>query len=142
MMTTIQDADDILEHYGIKGMKWGVRRSDEQLARARGKTPRSEDSSKAKESLGKAKTSGAGTLSNRELQELNKRLNLEKNYADLIRPKTKQSKPLSKEDKEFIAFLIRKSGELLVKEVARRRSTTQVSNSLNQWDVIDLRPKK
>lgn len=26
-----------LEHYGIKGMKWGVRRTDAQLARARGK---------------------------------------------------------------------------------------------------------
>lgn len=28
-------ADEILEHYGVKGMRWGVRRSEEQLARAR-----------------------------------------------------------------------------------------------------------
>lgn len=28
--------EEALEHYGIKGMKWGVRRSDAQLARARG----------------------------------------------------------------------------------------------------------
>ena len=24
-----------IQHYGVKGMKWGVRRSDAQLARAR-----------------------------------------------------------------------------------------------------------
>lgn len=28
--------DDILVHYGVKGMKWGVRRSEAQLAKASG----------------------------------------------------------------------------------------------------------
>lgn len=27
--------DDVIEHYGVKGMKWGVRRSDEELSRSR-----------------------------------------------------------------------------------------------------------
>lgn len=29
------DFDNVLEHYGVKGMKWGVRRTPEQLGRAR-----------------------------------------------------------------------------------------------------------
>lgn len=41
-----------LVHYGIKGMKWGVRRTDAQLARARGKSgtsdSRSSDADKEK----------------------------------------------------------------------------------------------
>lgn len=31
--------DEAMEHYGVKGMKWGVRRSESQLARARGDKP-------------------------------------------------------------------------------------------------------
>lgn len=35
-MTVIEeDVEDFLEHYGVKGMKWGVRRSPSQLGAAR-----------------------------------------------------------------------------------------------------------
>lgn len=32
MMHILENEDDVLEHFGIKGMKWGVRRSAKQLA--------------------------------------------------------------------------------------------------------------
>jgi len=32
-------ADDFLEHFGIKGQKWGIRRTDAELQRARGVKP-------------------------------------------------------------------------------------------------------
>lgn len=84
--------DDILEHYGIKGMKWGVRRNTKELQRARGKKqwePKvSADAAKAKRSMEKAKKGGGpDALSNDELKELNKRLNLEQNYERLVNDK-------------------------------------------------------
>lgn len=89
----METIDDVLEHYGIKGMKWGVRRSDEQLARARGRrkekgepvtpTKKSADAKKAAAAKDIAKKEGVGALSNDQLQDLNKRLNLEQQYSKL-----------------------------------------------------------
>lgn len=100
-MGTTQSLDDVLEHYGIKGMRWGVRRSDEQLARARGRrkksgkpvtpTKKSEDAAAAEESRKKAKKGGVESLSNQELQQLNTRLNLEQQYTKLAGPSNRKT---------------------------------------------------
>lgn len=44
-------ADDFLEHFGIKGQKWGIRRSDKELQKARGVRPWEKAAKKVKRSI-------------------------------------------------------------------------------------------
>ena len=69
--------ENVLAHYGKKGMKWGVRNSP---ARAK---EHSSDSATARKTHAKAKKKGSTSLSNDELEFLNRRLQLEKKYSDL-----------------------------------------------------------
>lgn len=69
-----------LAHYGIRGMKWGVRRSRSQIDSS------SEDHRNATAARGKAKKGGVKSLSNKELQDLITRMNLEKQYSSVIPP--------------------------------------------------------
>lgn len=75
--------DEVLEHFGIKGMKWGVRKSRKQ----RQEEAASADSKVATKHLKTAKTSGMSSLSNAELQVLVKRLQLEQQYSNLTAEK-------------------------------------------------------
>ena len=81
--------DEELTHYGIKGMKWGVRRTDEQLSR-------SEDSAAAAASMAKVKSQGISSLSNAEVKKLNERLQLEKTFAQLNPPPASKLKKAMK----------------------------------------------
>ena len=72
-----------LMHYGVLGMKWGVRRSEAQLARARKKAAKNEPDH---EDYTKAHTpKSIRSMSNAELNERNKRLNAEKQYKQLTK---------------------------------------------------------
>lgn len=97
----MQEVDDILAHYGIKGMRWGVRRSKAELSGAPepitinakpgkkivtsgGKNqPVSEDAKQAAVIKQKARASGAQSLSNDEMRILVNRMNLEQQYFKL-----------------------------------------------------------
>lgn len=77
-----------LMHYGIKGMKWGVRRyqnKDGTLTAAGKKREREQTkgwSKEAKEAR-RIKRKSVNQMTNKELQTLNRRLDLEANYKRL-----------------------------------------------------------
>jgi hypothetical protein len=95
--------EDLLEHFGIKGMKWGVHRSETQLSgggggettvakKANGQIKKvsggknasaSEDALRVSSTKQIAKKSGTQALSTKELQELVNRMNLEQQYTQL-----------------------------------------------------------
>lgn len=71
-----------LVHYGIKGMRWGIRRSDEELARANSSS--SVDAIRARETLTAIKKSGSlSAASDADLNHLVNRINLEKRYSEI-----------------------------------------------------------
>lgn len=74
------EVDEILAHHGIRGMKWGVRRSRRQIDSA----PVAPEHARARELQSTAKRSGTKALTNKDLQELTQRLNLEQQYSRLV----------------------------------------------------------
>lgn len=79
-------AEDTLAHYGIKGMKWGVSRTRQQI------DADSADVTRVKEARGKIKANRTtDVLSNKELQDVVTRLNLEQQYSRLTTPQKKQA---------------------------------------------------
>jgi 2'-5' RNA ligase len=83
MRMSDDDSDD-LYHFGVKGMQWGVRKSSAKAAaRASGG---SEDHANAAAAKMKAKKGGVKSLSNKELQDMITRMNLEQQYVRLAPP--------------------------------------------------------
>ena len=74
---------DYLEHFGVKGMRWGVRKKQEPVSTGVAKTPMSSDAALTSKIRTKARTSGMSSLSNEELFALNQRLQLERQYSAL-----------------------------------------------------------
>lgn len=100
-----------LSHYGVKGMRWGVRKSEHSVggggtnvkvrsalgnrvvvATGGGKRDLSDDAKKAAVARQVAKRSNVRALSNKELQDLVTRMNLEQQYSDLEKKKRKNTK--------------------------------------------------
>lgn len=108
---------DILEHYGVKGMKWGVRRSRAQI------DADSEDAAAAKVVKQKiARNRGStGPLSNEELRKFNERVQLEQNYKNLM---AKESQSRNSKLQNGAAWTSK-----FVSEVA----TQQAKNVANQY---------
>ena len=87
-----------LMHHGIKGMKWGVRRTPEQLGHQHEKRDEMKNrivrssGSRSSSTLKRARGEDINKLSNQQLKDYNERLNLEQNFARLTEGRVKQGK--------------------------------------------------
>jgi len=100
--------EEALEHYGIKGMKWGVRRSEKELEKARKKNA-SEDVIKVKEAenkirRGTVRKADLDRLSNDELKRVVDRMQLEQKYEQLANPEMVSLKKRGQREAENFAI--------------------------------------
>jgi hypothetical protein len=94
---TFDSVDDVLAHFGVKGMKWGVRKQRPSVSKSR-LTNQHGDYKHAHSATPNHK------LSNKELQRRVTRLNLEKQYRDLTaKPQSKYRKKLGEKYAENFA---------------------------------------
>lgn len=86
-------------HHGILGMKWGVRRTPEELGHRvkekesvfKNKLVRS-SGSRSSNTLKEARSKDINKLTNEELKSYNNRLNLEKQFSELTSGRVKKGK--------------------------------------------------
>lgn len=130
-----EKTDKFLSHYGVRGMKWGVRRSPAEIAKASG------DAKASQKIRDTAKSSGTDALTNKQLQTAINRMNLEVNYSRLNDQTRKKSV-----GEKAVKFLMKDVAEVEVKRVVKGKAAIEVEKTLakrGQSDLADrIKPKK
>lgn len=114
-MTTVEE---VLAHFGVKGMKWGVKQSKPP-------TKPSGDWKSFKRVGDKSKVGGLKALTNKELQAFIKRASLESQFKAVDPRKGAQAK-------RFIADLLRGTGKQQASRIANDIASTQVTKILKR----------
>lgn len=85
LLHTIETAssDDILEHFGIKGMKWGFRRGPSKSLRSKRREARK--ASKAARRAWNDKYHNRHSMTEKDLQAATRRLRMENDFAEQVR---------------------------------------------------------
>lgn len=132
---------DELFHYGVKGMRWGVRKSTPtsggtkkskkksliaKMSDKKKKATKEKAKEEAKEEAQETeKKKSVKDMSDAELRAKISRLQLEKQYADL----SKQTEPVSK-GKKFVEGIMTKSGENIGTQLTTYVMGTAVNKAL------------
>lgn len=113
-----------LNHHGVKGMRWGVRRSERQLAAAARRKGRTRKAS-SKDQL----RSEARSLSDDELKKRNKRMQAEKQYVELSSTSVDQmNKTATQKGAKIVSNIILNSATAIATSQLTKRGNVAVDN--------------
>jgi len=104
-----------LEHFGVKGMRWGVRRKNVRP---------SGDAATADKLKSKLKSGGTKALTNKELKKLVERMNLEKQYKNLA------PTPATKKAGKFVADMLLQAGKSEISRLVVGQAAKQLPKIL------------
>ena len=127
---------DSLEHYGVKGMKWGIRKDrSSKSSGTKKKSSRSEARAKKKRAAAATKAaSSPKNMTNEELRRRNERMRLEQEYKRL----KKSGRPSSGPVVDYLAEL----GERQLKRVANNAIDYGVDALLESAGIPTKKKKK
>jgi hypothetical protein len=111
----VSSLDDVLIHFGVKGMKWGSRRAAKESP--------SGDATRSMQLRTRAKTSKVKALSNKELQEAINRMNLEQQFKRLA---TNEKPPVQR----FIASTLLEIGKREVQVAVGKKVAATVAKKV------------
>jgi hypothetical protein len=109
-----------LYHFGIKGMRWGVRRNKNKMDGA------SDDAKAAADAKAKVKKGGVKALNNKELQALVKRMNLEQQFSAMKPP------PKAKIAAKFVTDVLVGVGKTQATRLANDEAARQLARLLKK----------
>lgn len=104
--------DEELLHYGVKGMKWGVKKK--QTVSTVAKSVAKKAIKSVKKSYGYPMARNPRRLTNRQLQEYISRLKMEREYKTLLKDRGK-----IKKGESFVKNALRQSGESTLREFSK-----------------------
>lgn len=127
--------EDTLAHYGRKGMKWGRhifttggRSKTSTDSSSTKKREVSEDHARATEALKKHPSS----LSNKEMQDLITRMNLEKQYAQVVAPVNAKPTTRTTKTRKWVQNLLVDIGKTELSRVSKAASAMAVERALSK----------
>lgn len=118
----METLEDVLAHFGVKGMKWGVKRTPSQGGAG------SEDHNKAEAAKAKVKSGGIKSLSNQELQDFVSRVNLETQYSKI--GSNSKGKRVAKVGGKIVGQLLVNVGTQQASKVLTVQSTKLIASLL------------
>lgn len=132
---------EILKHYGILGMRWGVRRTPAQLGRANGSNADDDAEGVSKKTGGKSAPRKPSEFSDEELRSRVTRLSLEKTYRDLESSLNPQKTSVVKKLLgEALQNLGRQALNVGVQKLIKGTiDKSEKQYSLNELDTMDVR---
>ena len=115
---------DFLAHYGIPGMRWGKRKGSSSVSTSK-KSTKSTKSSDAfsKSSKNETTKSKVSKISDTELKKRVARLNLEKQYLDLTKPKQSAGK-------KFVTSVLNDASKQLATKYAVKYGTEYIEKAI------------